>query len=114
MPKQASLLSAQPAFSLRFLNQTAGAAGDDKQSDPHGIVPGPRVYPSGALVSQTTGHRDFTPAYEQPSRSEVVLSHFEAIGQFTIANGVAEVLAAARGQLKKSASQIKLAAGGGD
>lgn len=28
-----------------------------------GVIPGPHVYPSGALISQTAGHGDFSPAY---------------------------------------------------
>ena len=31
-----------------------------------GTIPGPRIYPSGALVSQTAGHGDFAPAYAVP------------------------------------------------
>jgi len=78
-----------------------------------GIVPGPRVYPSGALISQTAGHGDFAPGYEPPFTIGGRPSYLESIGAFTIANGVSEVLAATREQLKKGASQIKLAVGGG-
>jgi imidazolonepropionase-like amidohydrolase len=28
-----------------------------------GVIPGPRVYPSGAFISQTSGHGDFAPFY---------------------------------------------------
>jgi imidazolonepropionase-like amidohydrolase len=31
-----------------------------------GVIPGPRVYLSGALISQTYGHGDFTPPYAWP------------------------------------------------
>lgn len=78
-----------------------------------GLIPGPRVYPSGALISQTSGHGDFTPAYEAPRTIGGSRSRFEEIGLFAIANGPAEVLAAVRAQLKRGASQIKLALGGG-
>jgi len=78
-----------------------------------GVVPGPRVYPSGALISQTGGHGDFAPGYEAPFTMGGRPSYLEAIGAFAVANGVSEVLAATREQLKKGASQVKLAVGGG-
>jgi imidazolonepropionase-like amidohydrolase len=78
-----------------------------------GVIPGPRVYPSGALISQTTGHGDFAPPYERPKALGGRSSHLEDLGEFVVADGVREVLAAVREQLKKGASQIKLAAGGG-
>ncbi|WEK44745.1 MAG: amidohydrolase family protein [Candidatus Sphingomonas colombiensis] len=78
-----------------------------------GVIPGPRVYPSGALISQTAGHGDFSPAYADPRILGGQPSRFEQIGAFMIANGVPEVMAAVRTQLKRGASQIKLALGGG-
>jgi imidazolonepropionase-like amidohydrolase len=78
-----------------------------------GVIPGPRVYPSGALISQTAGHGDFAPPYARPFGIGGHPSHFEDIGVFTIANGIPEVLAAVRNNLKKGASQIKIAVGGG-
>jgi imidazolonepropionase-like amidohydrolase len=78
-----------------------------------GVIPGPRVYPSGALISQTAGHGDFSPAYHRPKVLGGSLSHLEELGEFTIADGVPEMLGAVRTELKKGASQIKLAAGGG-
>ncbi|HJS86966.1 MAG TPA: amidohydrolase family protein [Acetobacteraceae bacterium] len=78
-----------------------------------GVIPGPRVYPSGALISQTAGHGDFSPPYARPYILGGQPSHLEDIGVFVVANGVPEVLAAARNQLKKGASQVKIAVGGG-
>lgn len=78
-----------------------------------GTIPGPRVYPSGALISQTGGHGDFAPQYAVPKVLGGRSSHFEDLGIFTVADGVPEVLGAVREQLKKGASQIKLAASGG-
>jgi len=31
-----------------------------------GVIPGPRIYPSGAFISQTSGHGDFRMPYEVP------------------------------------------------
>lgn len=78
-----------------------------------GTIPGPRIYPSGALISQTAGHGDFAPSYSVPKILGGHASHYEDLGIFTVADGVPEVLGAVRQQLKKGASQIKLAASGG-
>lgn len=91
----------------------AGPAFGIKAAIDAGVVPGPRVYPSGALISQTAGHGDFAPLYEPPTTIGGRPSHLEEIGAFTVANGVPQVLAAVRNQLKKGASQIKIAIGGG-
>jgi imidazolonepropionase-like amidohydrolase len=65
-----------------------------------GVIPGPRVYPSGALISQTAGHGDFAPPYARPKVLGGRASHLEDLGEFTVANGVPEVLGAVRQQLK--------------
>lgn len=91
----------------------AGPTFGIKQAIDKGVIAGPRVYPSGALISQTAGHGDFAPPYEPPKVLGGAASRLEQIGVFTVADGVPEVLGAVREQLKKGASQIKLAAGGG-
>ncbi|HYG46068.1 MAG TPA: amidohydrolase family protein [Bordetella sp.] len=83
-----------------------------KRAIDEGVVHGPRIYPSGAMVSQTSGHGDFRMRYEIPSRPDV-LSHAESTGVSAIANGYDEVLRRAREQLMLGASQLKLMAGGG-
>ena len=95
------------------IRDTGGPTFGLKAAIDGGVIPGPRVFPSGALISQTAGHGDFGPAYDRPVALGGRPSHFEEIGAFTIANGVSEVMAAARNQLKRGASQIKLALGGG-
>ena len=75
-----------------------------------GLVPGPRIFPSGAMVSQTSGHGDFrSPGPVDVSGRDVM----EQRGYGAIADGESAVLAAVRAQLRQGASQIKLAAGGG-
>ena len=37
-----------------------------KRAIDEGVVPGPRIYPSGAILSQTGGHGDFRLPYEVP------------------------------------------------
>jgi imidazolonepropionase-like amidohydrolase len=95
------------------IRDTGGPTFGLKQAIDSGVIPGPRVYPSGALISQTAGHGDFGSAYDRPVAIGGRPSRFEEIGAFTVANGVPEVEAAVRMQLKRGASQIKLALGGG-
>lgn len=78
-----------------------------------GLVPGPRIWPSGAMISQTGGHGDYRFPYEVPAPPDAPLSRVEAIGGAAIADGVDRVLRSAREQLMLGASQLKLAAGGG-
>lgn len=86
-----------------------------KRAVDEGLVPGPRIYPSGAYISQTSGHGDFRGANE-PS---VVLSGGQmhasdaALGWSFVVDGVPEVLKAARENLRKGATQLKVMAGGG-
>jgi imidazolonepropionase-like amidohydrolase len=84
-----------------------------KMAIDQGLVQGPRIYPSGAFISQTSGHGDFRMPYETPRGKLGCLSHTELTGAAAIADGVEEVLRAAREQLMRGASQIKVMAGGG-
>lgn len=78
-----------------------------------GVVEGPRMFPSGALISQSGGHGDFRQPYETPRDVCGHLSHIEIMRASVIADGVPEVLRAAREQLMHGATQIKMMAGGG-
>jgi imidazolonepropionase-like amidohydrolase len=74
---------------------------------------GPRIYPSGAFISQTSGHGDFRFPFEVPRTLAGPLSHSEIEGVAAIADSPDEVRLRAREQLRHGASQIKLMAGGG-
>lgn len=78
-----------------------------------GIIKGPRIYPSGAMISQTSGHGDFRLDTEVPVSCCGALTYLEEVGMAAIADGHDQVLLRTREQLRKGASQIKLAAGGG-
>jgi imidazolonepropionase-like amidohydrolase len=78
-----------------------------------GVLAGPRIYPSGAFITQTSGHGDFRFRHELPRDPCRHLSHTEMIGAATIADGVDAVLRAVREQLMLGATQIKVMAGGG-
>ncbi len=84
-----------------------------KQAIDEGIVAGPRIYPSGAMISQTSGHGDFRFSFEVPRTLGGPLSHSEVEGIAAIADSPDEVRLRAREQLRAGASQIKVMAGGG-
>jgi imidazolonepropionase-like amidohydrolase len=85
-----------------------------KQAIDEGLVPGPRIYPSGPMISQTSGHSDHRTA-AAPSRliEPTSRSYFEQLGMTIVADGRSEVLQAARENLRRGATQIKIAVGGG-
>jgi imidazolonepropionase-like amidohydrolase len=91
----------------------AGAVLGVKKAIDEGLIPGPRIYPSGPMICQTSGHLDFRfPNQANPSLGGPVptsdLNHYSAL-----VDGVPKMLATAREQLRLGASQIKLAIGGG-
>ncbi|VXB16827.1 Imidazolonepropionase [Flavobacterium sp. 9R] len=77
-----------------------------------GLVVGPRVFSSGAIISQTGGHGDFGLPTDVP-RKIGELSYFERTGMVAIADGADQVLMRTREQLRQGATQLKLMAGGG-
>ncbi len=78
-----------------------------------GVFEGPRIFPSQAMISQTSGHADFSFVYDVPEEFGGAPSRTEDIHFTRVADGVPRVLAAVREQLKMGASQIKLTLGGG-
>ena len=80
-----------------------------------GLLVGPKVFPSGAFISQTSGHGDFRErsdgGFNRESAHDV--SNFARFGIGTVADGVPEVLKATRTNLRNGATQIKIMAGGG-
>ncbi len=84
-----------------------------KRAIDEGATIGPRIYPSGAFISQTSGHGDFRFSFEVPRMPGGPLSHSEVQGIAAIADSPDEVRLRAREQLRQGASQIKLMAGGG-
>ena len=77
-----------------------------------GLIAGPRIYPSGAVITVTSGHGDFRQLSELP-RTIGTLSRMEQIGATMVADSPDEVRLRVREQLMQGASQIKLTAGGG-
>jgi imidazolonepropionase-like amidohydrolase len=84
-----------------------------KRAIDEGIVPGPRIYPSGAIITVTSGHGDFREPFELPRALGATQSRGEQTGAAMIADSPDEVRVRVREQLLQGASQIKLTAGGG-
>lgn len=84
-----------------------------KRAIDEGIIPGPRIWPAGAMLSQTSGHGDFRTLHDLPRQDSDPLHFTERLGAAAIADGVAEVLRRTREQLMLGASHIKVMAGGG-
>lgn len=85
-----------------------------KQAIDEGCIPGPRIYPSGALISQTSGHGDMRNANDMnPHWAGNNANLFQLQGWSYLADGQDEVLNAVRENLRHGATQIKMMAGGG-
>ncbi len=78
-----------------------------------GVFDGPRIFPSGPAISQTSGHTDFRPATSVPADIDMPLVYMERVGHVIVADGVPEVLKRTREALRMGASQIKINSGGG-
>lgn len=84
-----------------------------KRAIDEGVVVGPRIYPSGAMISVTGGHGDFREPFLVPRTVGEPLSRSEQLGASMIADSPDEVRKRVREQLLLGASQVKLTAGGG-
>lgn len=84
-----------------------------KQAIDADVVPGPRIWPSGAIVTVTSGHGDFRMLPELPRDNSKPLSRVEQLGGVIVADGPDQVRQRVREQLMQGASQIKLTGGGG-
>jgi imidazolonepropionase-like amidohydrolase len=91
----------------------AGPSFGLKKAIDNGLIQGPRIYPSGAMISQTGGHGDNRQLTDAHPRFGGNTPRSEIVGDSIIADGRDQVLAAVREQLRLGASQIKLATTGG-
>ena len=78
-----------------------------------GKLKGPRIWPSGPMISQTSGHADLRGPNEPSRRFTGKVPKAEEVWASVIADGRDEVLTAVRENLRLGASQIKISAGGG-
>ena len=95
------------------VRDVGGPAFGLKHAIDEGTVAGPRIYPSGAMITITSGHGDFRQAFEVPRVLGAPQSRGEQVGAAMIADSPDEVRVRVREQLMQGASQIKLTAGGG-
>jgi imidazolonepropionase-like amidohydrolase len=95
------------------VRDVGGPAFGLKRAIDEGIVRGPRIYPSGAVITVTSGHGDFRQLTDLPRTIGGMLSRMEQVGGAMVADSPDEVRVRVREQLMQGASQIKLTAGGG-
>ena len=95
------------------VRDVGGPAFGLKRAIDEGTIAGPRIFPSGAIISVTSGHGDFRQPFELPRTVGKPLSRGEQLGAAMIADSPDEVRVRVREQLMLGASQIKLTAGGG-
>ncbi|MBF9032338.1 amidohydrolase family protein [Rhodobacterales bacterium HKCCE3408] len=95
------------------VRDTGGPAFGLKMAIDRGVVTGPRIFPSGAMISQTSGHGDFRLLNSLPRMPGDPADYTERTGVAAIADGPDDVLRRTREQLMRGASQIKIMAGGG-
>lgn len=98
---------------ITTIRDAAGNSYGLKQAIDEGLVPGPRIYPAGPMISQTSGHADFRVPTDPTTFARGQHSSAMARGDLIVVDGVAEVLRAARENLRRGSSQVKIAVGGG-
>src|SRR3569833_2192907 len=79
-----------------------------KQAIDQGVTSGPRIFPSGAMITSTGGHGDLRPLSDVPRSPAGPLSFLEKTGASNIADNPDEVRLRVREQLFQGASQINL------
>jgi imidazolonepropionase-like amidohydrolase len=95
------------------IRDLGGPAFPLQQAIDQGLVPGPRIYPSGAMLTTTGGHGDLRPLSDLPRRPGGAVSALEQSGASMIADSADELRLRVREQLLQGASQIKVVGGGG-
>ena len=93
---------------VRDVGSSAFLAVDLRNTINEGFIPGPRIVASGPLISITGGHGDlnnFSP--------ETHVELFPAEREFSIADGVDQIIHVVRAQEKYGVDVIKIAASGG-
>ncbi|HEY9234125.1 MULTISPECIES: metal-dependent hydrolase family protein [Phenylobacterium] len=78
-----------------------------------GAAKGPRIYPSGPMITTSGGHGDLRPLSDIPRSPGGPVSQAEKTGGIAIADSADEIRLRVREQFMQGASQIKLVGGGG-
>ena len=90
------------------VRDVGGNAFGIKKAIDQGMIDGPRIYPSGPMISQTSGHSD----NRSPNEPKIPI-YLEKTHMLAVADGVPDVITTVRENLRMGATQIKIAAGGG-
>jgi len=91
------------------VRDTGGEVLGIKRAIDEGYAVGPRIWASGAGISMTAGHADLRPPTQRPRQlGGPAWTEGEYNGGTVIADGVPEVLSAARLQMRKGAAFIKM------
>jgi imidazolonepropionase-like amidohydrolase len=95
------------------VRDVGGPAFGLKRAIDEGVAKGPRIYPSGAVITVTSGHGDFRDLTDLPRTIGGMLTRMEQLGGSMVADSPDEVRLRVREQLMQGASQVKVTAGGG-
>ncbi|BBU32256.1 amidohydrolase (plasmid) [Burkholderia sp. THE68] len=104
------ILAAMLSRGFTSVRDAGGADWALMQAVETGLVPGPRIFPSGKALSQTGGHGDFRPRNDL---LEPCSCCFRAGAIARVVDGVDAVRLAVREEIQKGATQIKIMASGG-
>jgi imidazolonepropionase-like amidohydrolase len=97
------------------VRDVGGPVAGTKRAIDAGVIPGPRIYPSNAFISQTSGHGDLRELNDRHSFLDGTSDEYLArLGFYHMVDGRDAVLAATRENLRTGATQIKVMAGGGN
>lgn len=116
MPNALGLIKSLPILKgmlSRGFTTVRDAGGADwalAQASESGLIDAPRIFPAGKALSQTGGHGDFRARSDQ---LESCACSFRIASISRVVDGVDDVRRAARDELTKGATQIKVMASGG-
>jgi len=95
------------------IRDVAGNSFSLKRAIDEDILVGPRIFPSGPMISQTSGHSDHRQPADLPAKLGGRPALDEQYGHTALADGEGDVLTVVREALRRGASQIKISVGGG-
>ena len=95
------------------VRDVGGPAFGLKRAIDEGIIAGPRIYPSGAMITVTSGHGDFRQLSDLPRTIGGLFTPMERNGGSIVVDSPDEVRLRAREQFMQGAVLLKLTAGGG-
>ena len=95
------------------VRDVGGPAFGLKRAIDQGIIEGPRIYPSGAMITVTSGHGDFRQPSDLPRRIGGLFTPMEVSGGSIVVDSPDEVRLRGREQFMQGAVLLKVTAGGG-